>query len=146
MAPAKGETNPPPTWLPPADAATELKDSEICTRFAKHWYKTEVLSQRYGELSGKLRFDIAPGSTVKIEMPVQGRSSGGPLAPDPDGNMIGYVTEVTYSINAERAVAGTSFKLSFLRTEDEDDEGLFTDAQPPLYKASGAWGGGNLKG
>lgn len=138
MAPATGETNPPPSWLPPAEAASELKDSEICTRFAKHWYKTEVLSQRYGELSGKLRFDIAPGTTVKIDMPIQEIGA--------DGSMIGYVTEVTYSINAERAVAGTSFKLSFLRTEDEDDEGLFTDKQPPLYKESGVWGGGNLKG
>lgn len=137
MAPGSGEENPPPDWLPPADAAKELGDSGICERFARHWYKSEVLAQRYGELSGKLRFDISPGTTVKIEMPINEIGN--------DGSMIGYVTQVSFGINAERASAGTSFALAFLRTEDEDKAGNYTDSFPPLYKESAVWGGGPLR-
>lgn len=137
MAPGAGEENPPPDWLPPAEAAKELGDSGICERFAKHWYKSEVLSQRYGELSGKLRFDISPGTTVKIEMPIKEIGN--------DGSMIGYVTQVSFVINAERASAGTSFALAFLRTEEEDEAGKYTDTYPPLYKESTVWGGGPLR-
>jgi hypothetical protein len=138
MAPGEGEENPPPDWLPPPRAAEELHSSGICDRFAKHWYKSEVLSQRYGELSGKLRFDISPGTTVKIDMPINEIGS--------DGSMIGYVTQVSFSVNAERAIAGTSFALAFLRTEEEDNAGNYTETYPPLYKQSAVWGGGPLKG
>mgnify|MGYP003339982198 FL=1 len=138
IAPGKGEENPPPDWLPPAQSASELKNSGVCERFARHWYKSEVLSQRYGELSGKLRFDISPGTTVKIEMPVKEIGN--------DGNMIGYVTQVSFSINAERAMAGTSFALAFLRTEEEDTAGQYTEGYPPLYKKSAVWGGAPLRG
>lgn len=136
MAPGEGEENPPPDWLPPPRAAQELSGSGVCERLAKHWYKSEVLSQRYGELQGKLRFDIAPGTTVKIDMPINEIGD--------DGAMIGYVTSVSFSINAERAVAGTSFGIAFLRTEEEDEKGVYTESYPPLYKPATVWGGGPL--
>lgn len=136
MAPGEGEENPPPDWLPPPRASQELGGSGICERLAKHWYKSEVLSQRYGELQGKLRFDISPGTTVKIDMPINEIGD--------DGSMIGFVSSVSFSINAERASAGTSFGLSFLRTEEEDKEGIYTEKYPPLYKPATVWGGGPL--
>lgn len=137
LAPQTGEKNPPPDWLPPAKAAEELKSSDVCNRFAHHWYKTEFLSQRYGELSGKLRFDIAPGSIVRIEMPIKEIGS--------DGYMIAAVNQVSYSINAERALAGTSFALSYVRTVDEDNDEKITHASAPLYKGNTGWFGGSLK-
>lgn len=137
MAPGTGEPNPPPNWLPPANAANELHASGVCERFARHWYKSEVLAQRHGDLSGKLRFDISPGTTVKIEMPIKEIGD--------DGSMIAYVTQVSFAINAERASAGTSFGLAFLRTEEEDKEGKYTESYPPLYKKTATWGGGSLR-
>lgn len=107
-------------------------------RFAEHFYKTEFLSQRYGELSGKLRFDIAPGSIVKIELPQS--------EIDSDGAMIGAVTQVSYAINAERALAGTSFALSYLRTETEDkDTTLVSQTYAPLYVKNTKFAGGPLR-
>lgn len=138
IAPATGETDPPPEWLLPADAAQGMAD-QVSKRFAEHFYKTEFLSQRYGELSGKLRFDIAPGSIVRIELPQSEIQS--------DGAMIAAVTQVSYAINAERALAGTSFALSYIRTEEEDeDTTLISQDHAPLYKAAIKWPGGSLRG
>lgn len=137
IAPATGEGDPPPEWLLPADVAGGMADG-VSKRFAEHFYKTEFLSQRYGELSGKLRFDIAPGSIVRIELPNSEIQS--------DGAMIAAVTQVSYAINAERALAGTSFALSYIRTEEEDeDTTLISQTYAPLYKDSIKWPGGPLK-
>lgn len=136
MAPGEGEENPPPEWYLPADVANQMADG-VSKRFAEHFYKTEFLSQRYGELSGKLRFDIAPGSIVKIEMPKSEIQS--------DGAMIGAVTQVSYAINAERALAGTSFALSYIRTEEEDQDTTYISQEyAPLYTKGTKWPGGPL--
>ena len=128
--------SPPPDWLLPADIAPAMSN-KVATRFAEHFYKSEFLSQRYGELSGKLRFDIAPGSIVKIELPTAEIES--------DGAMIAAVTQVSYAINAERALAGTSFGLSYIRTEDEDkDTTLVSQEYAPLYGEGNKWPGGPL--
>ena len=137
LSPGTGEKKQPPNWFLPSDIAEAMSD-KVCTRFAEHFYKTEFLSQRYGELSGKLRFDIAPGSIVKIEMPTTEIQS--------DGAMIGAVTQVSYAINAERALAGTSFALSYLRTEEEDkDTVLISKEYAPLYVEGTKWPGGPLR-
>jgi hypothetical protein len=40
---------------------------------------------------------------------------------------------VSYAINAERALAGTSFALSYIRTEEEDeDTTLISQTYAPL--------------
>lgn len=137
MCPGTGEENPPPDWFLPPDISNAMSNA-VCERFAEHFYKTEFLSQRYGELSGKLRFDIAPGSIVKIEMPTSEIQS--------DGAMIAAVTQVSYAINAERALAGTSFALSYIRTEEEDeDTELVSKEYAPLYVKGTKWPGGPLR-
>jgi hypothetical protein len=115
-----------------------MKSSKVATRLAEHWYKSELLYQRYGEMSGYLRFDIAPGSIVKIETPPRDVELYG------DGNHFMYatVTQVSYSINAERAMAGTSFSLAHIRTEDENADNTITAAKPPMFMS--AWPGGPL--
>jgi hypothetical protein len=123
----------------PTEAEKNFKDpcdksGNILDRFAQHWYQSEVLSQRYGELSGKLRFDIAPGSVVKIMTP---DSSIGDELP-----MIGSVVQVSVMINAEQHVAGTSFTLANLRTVRENEDDNLTSDKPPLYQQS--WAGGPL--
>lgn len=117
----------------------------ISDRFAEHWYKTELLQSRYGEMSGKLRFDIAPGSIIKIE-PAKNVMRD---LPDNDINMYATVVQVSYAINAEQAQAGTSFSLAHIRTEAENNDPALTTCEmcggvnrPPLY--NNAWKGGPL--
>jgi len=137
-APGTGEPKAPDGALTPTETLFQLQQSDIYTRLAEHWYKTEKLSHRQGELSGKLRFDIAPGSIVRIETPTTEIAS--------DGAMIAAVTQVSYAINAERGLAGTSFTLAYVRTEEEDADTVeVSGTHAPLYGKDTAWYGGNLK-
>lgn len=118
------------------------REKGVASRYCEHWYKTEILNQRYGELSGKLRFDIAPGSMIAIEVPpapppVNPLSGGG----EPS-HMYASVTKVSFVINAEQHSAGTSLVLSNLRTEAENNDALLTNEKPPLYQTP--WYGGPL--
>ena len=149
MAPQKGESRPPDDWLPPEEALREQITSNALSRFAEHFFKTEVLSQRFGELSGKLRFDIAPGSSVQIETPPRDKPPGGWFSSPPEDSLYATVTQVSYVINAEKATAGTSFALSHIRSHGENNDKLYTNCEtcssperPPLYKK--AWTGGPL--
>jgi hypothetical protein len=112
----------------------EKEKRPILQQFARHWYMTEVLQQRYGELSGVLRFDIAPGSTVKIETPTRDRKEE--KTPE---HVYASVMSVSYVINSERATAGTSFSIAHTKRDSEKD--YMTD-KPPLY--NNRWGGGPL--
>jgi hypothetical protein len=120
----------------------EGKTFSICDLFAEQWYKTEVLSARYGELSGKLRFDIAPGSTVQIKAPRKNMPGLGEIMFD----MFATVTRVSFVINSERAQAGTAFALAHMRSEDENQSAIFAGSThgggTPLYAQ--AWKGGPL--
>jgi hypothetical protein len=122
----------------PAAAERQFKDANILDRYAEHWYKSEVLAQRYGELSGKLRFDIAPGSIVQVEAP--DTSIG-----DENVKMYAAVVSASYVIDAEKPAAGTSFTLISLRTETENNDAdlKLTSKEPPLYP-EGTWSGGPL--
>lgn len=122
------------------------KPLNIYDRFACHWYKSAILGQRYGELSGKLRFDIAPGSIVKIMPPIS--EIGESNTP-----MYGAVVQVSFVINAEQHTAGTSFALSHVRTEEENDitnttsKTHYVGTVPPIYKnepPGSPWPGGPL--
>lgn len=132
-----GNTQPKAGYKQPHLVLADIKD--IADKFAKHWYKSELLQQRVGELSGKLRFDIAPGSTISIELPPRDRDQNGG---NPDGAMFASVVSVSYVINAERAAAGTSFVLAHVRTKEENDNEDYTEDKPPLYKQG--WPGGKL--
>jgi len=118
----------------PTEAEHNFKEANILDRFAKHWYQSEVLSQRYGELSGKLRFDIAPGSVVRIMTPDSAIGDEMPV--------LGNVVQVSIVINAEQHTAGTSFTLANLRTERENIDANLTSDDPPLYLDR--WTGGPL--
>lgn len=132
-----GNTQPKDGFVQPPMILPDIRP--IADKFAEHWYKSELLQQRTGELSGKLRFDIAPGSTISIELPPRDRNQNGGT---PDGAMFATVVSVSYVINAERAAAGTSFVLSHVRTEEENKLEKYTADKPPLYKQG--WPGGKL--
>jgi hypothetical protein len=124
--------------LDPTGAAYK-QTRNVVTSYAKQFYLTEVMQQRYGELSGPLRFDIAPGSIVKIYTPARDKA----LETDKAEFVIASVISVSYVINAERAIAGTSFAIAHTKTEKEAAAGSYYSTDlPPLYKQ--AWHGGPL--
>lgn len=119
------------------DVQTGHKD--ILTLYAKQWYVLEVLKGRVGEVSGKLRFDIAPGSNVLVEA---GGARNVPLANAIQENIYATVTQVSYVINAESQKAGTAFSLAHIRTEKENQTEGMSIGKPPLYQD--AWPGAML--
>lgn len=133
--PQHGKEQPTGGVLRPAEAEKNVKDSDVVTRICEHWFKSAVLGQRQGELSGKLRFDIAPGSIVKI-MAAEKELGAMKFA------LYAAVTQVSYVINAEQHVAGTSFSLTNLRNENENKIETLVKNRPPLY--STPWVGGPL--
>jgi hypothetical protein len=133
--------------LPPNVNSTEnafLEIRNIMQKYAQQLYITEVLQSRYGELSGPLRFDIAPGSIVKIATPPRDRTQSGiELAEDdPVEYVVASVMSVSCVINSERAIAGTSFAIAHTKTENELKSPLYAVDNPPLYEE--AWQDGPL--
>jgi len=108
----------------------EIEDTNATMeKFAKMMYINQALTGRNGTLTGKLRFDIAPATTIKI--------SAGPeealfnLTTD----IYAFVSKVHIVINAEQASAATTFDLTNLRTANENSNGLSFDEHPLFGKS-----------
>lgn len=133
MSPGVGAA--PKGLNPAAGAATT---GTFLDEYARHWFAAESVRGRTAELAGKLRFDIAPGSQLKIEGRgeafVEGDRTAVPLH--------AVVMRASYTMNCQTLAAGTSFSLAHIRTEAENDGALFVVDQPPLYQQ--AWLGGPL--
>jgi len=121
---------------PPRDPNDNMeKFRDVIHRFAQHWYILEQLKGRVGELAGRLRFDVCPGTQVKVE-------SGGDVNIADDGlaqPFYASVSKVTHLINSEVQRAGTSFTLAHIRNEAENEDPDTSVAIPPLYDE--AWNG-----
>ena len=121
-------------------AETQKKQRGIMDNYAHQWYTIECLKGRTGELAGKLRFDIAPGSNIFVEA---GSSRNVPQSEDGLAvDIYATVTRVTYVINAETQQAGTGFSLAHIRTKAENENEITSTAKPPLYTE--AWRGAVL--
>ncbi len=116
---------------------SELKG--VASAYAHQWYVLESLKGRTGEVAGKLRFDIAPGSNVLV---VAGGARNVPRAQEVTENIYATVTQVSYVINAESQKAGTAFSLAHIRSEQENTTDNTSIVKPPLY--SQAWSGAKL--
>lgn len=111
----------------------------IASAYAHQWYVLESLKGRTGEISGKLRFDIAPGSNVLV---IAGGARNVPQAQEVTEDIFATVTQVSYVINAEGQRAGTAFSLAHIRTKKENESPNTSVAKPPLYQD--AWPGAKL--
>jgi hypothetical protein len=112
-------------------ADTIISTREMYDRFAHASYVIESLRGRTGQLTGKLRFDIAPGSMVRIE-----GSTEKHIVADNDKlskPQIGAVMRTSLSINAEQSKAGTSFTIYYLRSEGENADDKTSTEKHPLY-------------
>lgn len=98
--------------------------------YAKWWYWMHQFLPRTGELNGKLRFDVAPGTIVRIE-DLDGKLYQDDAASEGVGHLHAMVTSVRFRIDAVNAHASTSMTLSHIRRDSEKQYG--TDRHP-LYK------------
>lgn len=107
-----------------------VSTTELYDYYAHAAYVQASLSGRTGMVTGKLRFDIAPGSVVKIEGTAERFLSD---ADQLGQNMIGSVVRTSIGINAESGRAGTSFYFKDLRTEAENASDRTSVNGHPLY-------------
>lgn len=115
----------------PADLVSSV--NELYKLYAHSVYMTNMLRGRNFLISGKLRFDIAPGSIVEVladpELFLPGVDS---LAE----TVFGSVYRVTVSINAEARLAGTSFHLVSVRSASENKDDRTSIDAHPLFGAN----------
>lgn len=112
------------------DAETEDWNA-VMSKYAQMMYAANALRGRVGTIVGKLRFDIAPGTTVQILAKGEVGSLEG--TDELASNMFGLVARVTISINAESTSATTTFELTNLRTSVENESPRFSMATHPFF-------------
>jgi len=127
-------TSTTPTATGPAAApAPDPNINQLYQAFAHSHYVASTLRGRTGPLSGKLRFDIAPGSIVQVHRDPELFLAGvDQLAQD----YYACVSRVTIAINAEARMASTSFALSHMRTAAENDDDRYSVTAHPLFGSS----------
>ena len=90
------------------------------------------LSGRTGNLFGKLRFDIAPGSNIIIE----GSSERFIEGDQTSEKLYATVVRVSYRLDAEAHTAGTGFSFAYSRTDAENKDDKTSLEKHPLYETS----------
>lgn len=129
-----GAGNPPPadTGTPEENYKAFYDNDGLLDRYAHQWYVIEMLKGRVGELSGMLRFDLAPGTSVKIEA-TSDRIMGS--ADRLGKTYYAHISRVTHMINSENRISGTAFAIDHIRDEKEnnDADDRYAIATPPLY-------------
>jgi hypothetical protein len=104
--------------------------SEVMRRFSQAIYLKETLRGRELLISGKLRFDIAPGSHIRVKGSPEEFLAG----VDKLGtNVMGFVQRVTTVIDAESSSAMTSFGMTYVRNEKENGEERTSAVSHPLF-------------
>jgi hypothetical protein len=114
----------------PKPRVVKEKMRDMLDRTAHAIYVTELLRTRTGKLSGPLRFDICPGSTIKIE------STAGVFTQGYDAmgtTHYASVHRVNYAIDAHNAKASTTFDLAHFRSEEESRDDNTSIAIHPYY-------------
>lgn len=111
-----------------ARAASQIKP--LLNRYAEAIYEIEALKGRQMTLSGPLRFDIAPGSSIQIE----GTPSAGLLV-DETAPPVYSATVFRVSINifCDPPTATTTIQLSHVRSSTENDNPAFASPNHPLW-------------
>ena len=124
---------------------------DIFNRWAKDVYVRNALRGRTQTLNGRLRFDIAPGSIVRVSSSRESvsidlfnlfQSYSDKLVFD----TYGEVARVSIFINTEAPAAGTSFLLTNVRTADEyagaDRDIAYSVTSPAIFTQQSVHGDG----
>jgi hypothetical protein len=123
---------------PPKPKDLQTTSKEIMDAYAQTLYVYEQLRLRQLELSGRFRLDLAPGSTVSIEVAGDRFIESDVLIK----TLVGDITRVTYLIDSENSRCGTDFNLAHIRTVSENTSNDFALDRPPLWKRG--WPGAGL--
>lgn len=115
--------------------------SDVYKRYAQVMYMNAQLEGRMATLSGRLRFDISPGSTVRIN-----GSKDAFIGSDDDINTdyVGTVARMSIGINAQTAACGTGLQLAHIRTIAENEDDKYSVAAHPLYGPDSIYKGSPL--
>lgn len=119
--------------------ALGINANKLHVRYAQNVFVNQMLRGQGGSFSGKLRFDVAPLSILKLNATTE--KFIGPGQDDMAATLVGCVQRVTISINAEAAMAGTTFQMSHVRTEHENTLNRTSVEQHPLFGTSIHGGG-----
>lgn len=107
------------------DAVTLLNE------LAHAMYVYELLKNRWGDITGPVRFDICPGSTISFE------GTDGQGQPPGAGELrYGEVIRVSHYFDAQHQKCYTGFRMAHVRTGDEHGDPDYTIDQHPLYTNS----------
>lgn len=106
--------------------------NDVMQKYARMMYAANALRGREGTVVGKLRFDISPGSTILINSKGSLQSDGTDELAVP---LYGFVSRVTVTINSEQASANTTFELTNIRNEveNESSDGRFSMDTHPFF-------------
>lgn len=137
--PTVAPVQPPPMAARQPPGAPQLNANNVARtmrgfadRFAQVFYGNEVLKYRNGQMAGRLRLDIAPGSIIKIEGSKNNFDANDSL----NNSFVAHVDSVGIYLDAAAGQASTSFGLSSIRYEHENDSGNLTTDSNPLYEGS----------
>ncbi len=120
-----------PTAPAPAGSTLGVAANKLYERYAHEVYVSSMLRGHGGTNSGKLRFDIAPLSIVRIRATTDkfiGEGQDDLAVP-----IYACVQRVTVTINAEAGMAGTTFTYSHTRTEEENKVARTSVPRHPLF-------------
>lgn len=107
--------------------------------YAHQLYVLEALKGRTGEVVGKLRFDIAPGSNILVKA---SSTVNVPADQEVSVDLYATVMQVTYMIDVAAQQAVTILTLDHVRTADENTDSDKSVPKPPLYTTP--WRGAKL--
>jgi len=114
-----------------------LKESKrTWDAYARALYVFEALKGNQGTITGRVRFDIAPGSTVQIE------AAQDKFISDCRDQEIFYgeVLRVSTSIDAEAARASTTFHIGHVRTSGQNADPTTSIDRHPIFPST-KWAG-----
>lgn len=131
----------PPTAVNPVIAQKLV--SGVAAEYARALYVEEALRWRTGIITGRPRFDIAPGSIVRFvysaDKFVSGQVPGG-IADQ--SLMMGMVIGITLSFDAMEGRCGSNILLGHIRTQWEHLDPSYSVAFHPIWRF--AWTGAPL--
>jgi len=108
--------------------------SELGDDYARLMLENLFFRRRAGRLTGRFRMDIAPGSTIAVQVMDDKFSDSGATPRE----MVGLVTAVTLNMDAGSfegtGNAETTLQLSHLRSQEEHKDDRLTSTQHPIFQ------------
>jgi hypothetical protein len=103
----------------PRPMAIRRKAQSVLNLYAQFVYVNEVTQNRSLSVSGRLRFDIGPGSSVQVMLSEE-KFVERSLGQVGQNSVFGSVRRLTHTLDAATCQAGTTFDIGWIRTPIEN--------------------------